>query len=94
MNEETFFEIVRKTLLYFRGIKKIVIFLDFHSTKQGLILGHMALAIPRTGYIPQHVIKAWWKVASQKAGKTLPVFFFVNEHNNTTQSLKLKSNDL
>ena len=31
----------------------------------------------------QHVIKAWWKVARQKAGKTLPVFFFVNEHNNT-----------
>ena len=22
----------------------------------------------------QHVIKAWWKVAWQKAGKTLPVF--------------------
>ena len=31
----------------------------------------------------QHVIKAWWKVAWQKAGKTLPVFTFVNEHNNT-----------
>ena len=45
------------------GLKKIVIFLDFHSTKQGLILGHVALAIPRTRYIPQHVIKARWKVA-------------------------------
>ena len=31
----------------------------------------------------QHVIKAGWKVAWQKAGKTLPVFSFVNEHNNT-----------
>ena len=27
-----------------------------------------------------HVIKAWWKVASRQV---LPVFFFVNEHNNT-----------
>ena len=31
----------------------------------------------------QHVIKAWWKMARQKAGKTLPVLFFVNQHNNT-----------
>ena len=30
----------------------------------------------------QNAIKAWWKVVWQKAGKTLPVFFFVNEHNN------------
>ena len=42
-------------------------------------------------------IKAWWKVAWQKAGKTLPVpasFFSVNEHTATTQtrSFKLKSN--
>lgn len=36
----------------------------------------------------QSVIKAWWKVAGQKAGKTLLVFFFVNEHNNT----KMKPN--
>ena len=26
----------------------------------------------------QHLIKAWWKVAWQKAGKTLPVFFLLN----------------
>jgi len=41
----------------------------------------------------QHVIKAWWKVARQNAGKTLPVFFFVNEHSTTTQqgSFKLKT---
>ena len=26
----------------------------------------------------QHAIRAWWKVAWQKAGKTLPVSFFVN----------------
>ena len=36
-----------------------------------------------------HVIKAWWKVKSQKEGKTLPAFFFMNEHNTN----KLKSND-
>ena len=36
----------------------------------------------------QHVIKAWWKVAWQKAGKTLPVFFFVNEHNNLNTNTK------
>ena len=41
----------------------------------------------------QHVIKAWWKVAWQKAGKTLPVFFFVNEHNNTNMKPQAKSND-
>ena len=38
----------------------------------------------------QHVIKAWWKVAWQKAGKTLPVFFFVNEHNNTNTKPQAK----
>ena len=41
----------------------------------------------------QQVIKQWWnrrKVARQKAGKTLPVFFFTNEHNSRqTRSLKL-----
>ena len=41
----------------------------------------------------QQVIKQWWnrrKVAWQKAGKTLPVFFFTNEHNSRrTRSLKL-----
>ena len=29
----------------------------------------------------QHVIKACCKVAWQNAGKALPVFFFVHEHN-------------
>ena len=29
----------------------------------------------------QDVIKAWWKVARQKVGKTLPVFTFGDEHN-------------
>ena len=39
----------------------------------------------------QHVIKAWWKMASQKAGKTLPVFLFVDEHNNTTRKPQAKN---
>ena len=38
----------------------------------------------------QHVIKAWWNVASHKAGKTLPVLFFVNEHNNTNMKPQAK----
>ena len=41
----------------------------------------------------QHVIKAWWKVAWQKAGKTLPgpaSFFFMNEHNNTNTKPQAK----
>ena len=38
----------------------------------------------------QHVIKARWKVVWQKAGKTLPVFFFVNEHNNTNTKPQAK----
>ena len=38
----------------------------------------------------QHMIKAWWKVAWQKAGKTLPVFIFVNEHNNTNTKAQAK----
>ena len=41
----------------------------------------------------QHVIKAWWKMAWQKAGKhcqVLPVFFFVNEHNNTNMKPQAK----
>ena len=41
----------------------------------------------------QHVIKAWWKVAWQKREKycqVLPVFFFVNEHNNTNTKPKAK----
>ena len=33
--------------------------------------------VPRSGYITRHVIKARWKMASKKAGKTLPVFFLV-----------------
>ena len=40
--------------------------------------------------ILQHVIKAWWKVASHKAGKTLQVFFFVNEHTNTNMKPQAK----
>ena len=36
----------------------------------------------------QHVNKAWWKVVWQKAGKTLPVLFFVNEHNNLNTNTK------
>ena len=42
----------------------------------------------------QHVIKAWWKVVWQKAGKTLPVFFFVNEHNNTNTKPQAKKQRL
>ena len=38
----------------------------------------------------QHVIKARWEVVWQKAGKTLPVFFFVNEHNNTNTKPQAK----
>ena len=43
----------------------------------------------------QHMIEAWWKlVARQKTGKTLPVFFFINEHNNTNVKPQArKSND-
>ena len=29
------------------------------------------------------MIKAFWKVARQKAGETLPILLFVKEHNNT-----------
>ena len=42
----------------------------------------------------EHVIKAWWKVAWQKAGKTLPVFLFrewTQQHK--LWRPKLKSND-
>ena len=61
-----------------------------------LILGHVALT--KIKCIPiviheamhpardtlQYVIKAWWKVSDRRREKpTLPVFFFVNEHNNT-----------
>ena len=38
----------------------------------------------------QHVINAWWKVVWQKAGKTLPVFFSVNEHDNTNTKPQAK----
>ena len=38
----------------------------------------------------QHVIKAWLKVAWQRVGKTLPVFFSVNEHNNTNTKPQAK----
>ena len=69
---------------------------------QWLIPGHVALT--KIKCIPivihhamypardtlQHVIKAWWKVVWQKAGKTLPVFFFVNEHNNTNTKPQAK----
>ena len=62
-----------------------------------MILGHVALTkikcIPSDRDTLQHEIKAWWKVASQKAGKTLPVFFFVNfvkEHNNTNTNPQVK----
>ena len=42
----------------------------------------------------QYVIKAWWKVAWQKAGKALPVFFFANEHNNTNMKPQAKKQRL
>ena len=36
----------------------------------------------------QHVIIAWWKVVRQKVGKTLPIFFFVNEQSNFNTNTK------
>ena len=62
--------------MFEQSTNQIVIFLDFHSTKQGrhwLILGHVALTkikcIPIVIHLMypardtlQHVIKAWWKV--------------------------------
>ena len=51
--------------------------------------------VSRSGYIAardQSMVES----GVTEAGKTLPVFFFMNEHNNTTtqtRSLKLKSND-
>ena len=37
----------------------------------------------------QHVIKAWWKInGATEGGKTLPVFVFVNEHNNLNTKTK------
>ena len=38
----------------------------------------------------QHVINAWWKVVWQKAGKTLQIFFPVNEYNNTNTKPQAK----
>ena len=41
----------------------------------------------RSGYITardQSMVRVVW----QKAGKTLPVFFFVNEHNNLDTNMK------
>ena len=38
--------------------------------------------VPRSGYITARD-QSKVKVAWQMVGKTLPVFFFVNEHNNT-----------
>ena len=85
-----------------------VIFLDFHSTKHELphwlILGLMAFTDRDTfGQLYpardtlQHVIKACWKVARQKAGKHSAsfffffFFFFVNEHNNTKMKPQTKN---
>ena len=70
-----------------------------------LILGHMALTkikcipivINQVMYPARdtlHVIKAWWKVAWQKAGKTVPVFFFANEPNNTNMKPQAKKQQL
>ena len=59
------------------------------------LLWYIQAIAPRSVFISQHMIKAWWKVAWQKVGKTLPVFTLGDEHNlgSTTQtwSLKLKS---
>ena len=85
----------------------IVIFLDFHSTKQGLPLvdswsrgldlnqmypDRDTLAMYPARDTLQHVIKAWWKAVWQKEGKTQQISF---SSMNTTQrrGLKLKSND-
>ena len=69
-----------------------VIFLDFHSTKHGLpLVDSWSHGLDYNEMYPdrdtfeqlyrarntlQHVIKACWKVARQKAGKTLCQFFF------------------
>ena len=83
----------------------LVIFLDFHSAKQGLPLvdswsrgleqNQMYLDrdtfisnVPRSDYITARDESMVWKVVWQKAGKTLPVFFFVNEHNNLNKNTK------
>ena len=45
----------------------------------------------------QHVIKAWWKVGDRRQEKhrqVLPVFFFVNEHNNTITKPQAKKQRL
>ena len=59
-------------------IKEVVIFLHFHSTKQELsLVDSLSHGLDKNQMYPdrdtlQHVIKAWWKVARQKAEKTLP----------------------
>ena len=90
----------------YSSLSAIVIFLDFHSTKQGQpladswwrgldsnlecipIMIHWAMYPTRNTL--QHVIRAWWKVGWQKAGKTVPVFFFVNEHHNIHNNTNMK----
>ena len=51
--------------------------------------------VSRSWYIKQCTLfgiyyNTRWKVAWQKAGKTLSVFFFVNEHNNTNMKPQAK----
>ena len=61
-----------------------------------MILGHMAVTkIKCTPLFPardalQHEVKAWWKVARQKLGKTLQAIFFVNEHNTNMNPQAIK----
>ena len=46
--------------------------------------------VPRSGYITAHDQSMVESGVWQRAGKTLPVFFFVNEYNNTNTKPQAK----
>ena len=69
-----------------------------------MILGHMTLSkikcipivihlsnnVPRSGYITARDQFSMVESGIQKAGKTLPVFFFMNKYNNTNMKPQAK----
>ena len=49
--------------------------------------------VPRSGYITARDQSMVESGVTAKGGKTLPVFFFVNEQNNTNMKPQAKGND-
>ena len=70
---------------FYFSFLQTVIFLDFHSTKQGMpLVDYWSRGLDQNQMYPNHYQSMVESGVTEGGKNGLPVFFFMNEHNNTT----------